>query len=69
MTKRKDYEGTVEIEHEGKKYKGRYVIEKSLVTVFYGASRKQSTQIGGGSAESLARLMLREFVQADPEPW
>ena len=55
----------VQIAFRGKIYSGRYAIEGNTITVFYG-TRNAPTQLGGSPALSLAKLLLREMVEADP---
>lgn len=53
----------VEIEIDGKRHTGSYVIEDEIVTVssaLYGSTR---TQVGGVRAAVLARSLLRELVE------
>ncbi len=56
----------ITVEVDGKTYSGRVEISRDLVTVStpYGS---KTTQIGGSPAESIARIMLREFVQAEKQ--
>ena len=58
-----DYQ-EVEIERDGKRYAGRYLIIQGkfpLIEVSY-RSRKKTTQLGGSPPELLARIMVRELV-------
>lgn len=54
--------GTVEIEVEGKIYKGTYTVWKGLVTVEY-EEKSKSTQVGGSTPAGIARLLLREIIE------
>jgi len=67
MKKRKGLEGTVEVEHKGKRHVGRFTVKGRLVTLNYGA-RSMTTQVGGSPAKTIARVMLRELVAEDREP-
>jgi hypothetical protein len=53
---------TIEIEMNGRKYRGSYYVEKGIVTVFTECERK-SADIAGSTPQGLARLMLREMVR------
>lgn len=53
---------TVEIEMNGRKYRGSYYVEKGVVTVFTECERK-SANIAGSTPHGLARLMLGEMVR------
>ena len=53
---------TVEIEMNGRRYRGSYYVEKGIVTVFTGCERK-SAHIAGSTPQGLARLMLGEIVR------
>lgn len=52
----------VSTEIDGKSYSGTYTVESKMVTVWTAMGRK-TTQISGGSAPTLARLMLGELVR------
>jgi hypothetical protein len=55
----------IEIDHNGKTYKGAYTIDatEGMITVTYGGKGKIA-QLGGlaSAPESLARIMLQELV-------
>ncbi|CAN5358373.1 hypothetical protein BH10PSE17_BH10PSE17_25020 [soil metagenome] len=53
----------VSVEINGKTYHGTYTTESGTVTVSNGYSR-QTTHVGGSHADVIARMMLREIVQA-----
>jgi hypothetical protein len=53
---------TIEIEMNGRKYRGSYYVEKGIVTVFTGCERK-SEYVAGSTPQGLARLMLGEMVR------
>lgn len=55
---------TIEIEMNGRKYRGSYYVEKGIVTVFTGCERK-SAHIAESTPQGLARLMLGEMVRED----
>lgn len=50
------------VEFEGKTYSARYSVSSSVVTVnsVYGSN---STQVGGSTAEIIARMLFREILQ------
>ena len=50
----------IEIQIDGRTVRGTYYVEKGIVTVttLYG---RKSTQVGGSSPESIARLLLRSL--------
>lgn len=58
----------VTVTKDGKAYKGTYWVESGCVTVTAigpdAQYLKKATQLGGSSAETLARTMLSEFVQS-----
>lgn len=56
----------VEIVYEGHAYTGDYVVESGTVRVTY-KLHSRSTQLGGHEADGLARMLLRELVQATIE--
>jgi len=49
---------------DGITYTGTYYFKSSLVCVQYGAGSK-ATQLGGSTAESIARLLLSELVREE----
>jgi hypothetical protein len=53
---------TIEIEMNGRKYRGSYYVERGIVTVFTECERK-SADIAGSTPQGLARLMLGEMVR------
>lgn len=55
----------VQITKGGKTYNGSYTTAKGMITVSY-LGRTKTTQLGGSAAapENLARIMLRELVDA-----
>lgn len=59
-------EDDIEIDVDGKVVKGRYVVSRSMITV-YGPTGSVTTQLGGsaGAPASLARMILREIVERD----
>lgn len=54
------------LERNGKIYKARYVIEKKMITVFYG-DRQKTTQLGGSAnyPGSLARVIAYELIEEE----
>jgi hypothetical protein len=56
----------IKVEIDGRTYLGRVEVSRDLVTVStpYGS---KTTQIGGSPAESIARILLREIVQAEKQ--
>jgi hypothetical protein len=53
---------TIEIEMNGRKYRGSYYVEKGIVTVFTECERK-SAHMADSTPQGLARLMLGEMVR------
>jgi hypothetical protein len=51
----------VSVEINGKAYSGTYTTERDIITVSTAMGHK-AAQIGGMTAETLARFMLRELV-------
>jgi hypothetical protein len=54
---------SVEIERDGKKYNGRYTVDRRLITVVYNG-RTKSTQLGGSGGYAIATALLSELVNA-----
>ena len=56
-------EGTVEIELDGRTYKGEWRIDRAMITVRY-AMLQETTQVGNGPypPTQLARQLLSELV-------
>ena len=54
----------IRVEIDGKTYSGRVEVSRDLVTVRtpYGS---KTTQIGASPVRSIARILLREIVQAE----
>jgi hypothetical protein len=52
----------VTIEFEGREVSGTYSVSRGMITVstLYG---RKSTQVGGSTSASLARIMLRELAR------
>lgn len=62
MPRRKNPElHDIEVEIDGKHYEGTYSVESGVVTVYYGFNNK-ATQIGGSSAQRIARTLLFELI-------
>jgi hypothetical protein len=61
MIKKEPQYKIISIESGGKVYTGSYYIERKTITVHY-QGFAQTTQIGGSTPESLARLILSELV-------
>ena len=57
-------DGTVKTELSGKRYKGDWVVESGLVTVFFEDVPPQTTQCHPKYPTSTARMLLREMVKA-----
>ena len=55
-------ENEVQIEHNGKTYRGRYYVSGNVVTVTW-SLESRSTQIGGSAPAALARMLLKELVR------
>jgi hypothetical protein len=51
----------VTIELDGKPYSGTYIVDRGSVRVSFGAGSK-ITQLGGSTAEHIAKLLLAELV-------
>lgn len=49
---------------DNKEYPGSYKVERKIITVFY-KNRHAATQLGGSTADSLARVILKELVDID----
>lgn len=56
------------IQYKGKIYRAHYYVESGVVTVEAMSEdatvAKQTTQIGGSTAELVARMLLRELIDA-----
>ena len=56
------------MEHNGKTYRAHYYVESSVVAVEAmskdAAVEKLTAQIGGSTAEHVARMLLRELIEA-----
>ena len=61
MAKPRDDEREIEGEYLGKRYTGGYSFRGGAVTV-HSFSGSKTTQIGGSSAEPIARILLTEIV-------
>lgn len=53
----------VEIILGDKKYSANYFLEKGVLTVMTAEYGQKSTQLGGLTAETLAKTLLRELVE------
>jgi len=51
----------IEIQIDGRTVKGRYYVERGILTVTTAHGQK-STQLGGSSGGSMARMLLRELA-------
>jgi hypothetical protein len=62
MKKQPPISHSLSVEIDGKTYPGDYSVSSGVVTVqsMYGCG---STQIGGSTASSIARVLLREIVE------
>ena len=58
----------ISMTHNGKTYRAHYYVESGVVTVEVmsedAAVTKQTTQIGGSTAEHVALMLLREMIDA-----
>jgi len=58
--------GEVEIVHDGKPYKGTYVVENGMLTLEHmtedGVTARKSSHVGGMREQTLARTLLSELV-------
>jgi hypothetical protein len=51
---------TIEIEMNGRKYRGSYYVEKGIVTVFTGCERKSEYVAGSTPQEGLAQFLCED---------
>jgi len=57
------YEREIEIEISGRKYSGRYVVERGLMTVYYAGYNKSTQEsLPGGNLNVRGKKILRELV-------
>ena len=57
------YEREIEIEISGRKYSGRYVVERGLMTVYYAENSKSTHEsLPGGNLNVRGKKILRELV-------
>ena len=57
------YQREIEIEISGRKYSGRYVVERGLMTVHYAGYNKSTHEsLPGGNVNVRGKKMLRELV-------
>ena len=58
----------VSMDYNGKTYQAKYYIESKCVTIEAisddGVFIEHTTQIGGGTAETVARMLLRELIDS-----
>jgi len=55
----------VEVEHNGKTYKGEWTLHRKMITVrcwINDANKEKTTQLGGMPPKALAQILLREIV-------
>ncbi|WP_335709206.1 hypothetical protein [Chitinimonas sp. JJ19] len=52
----------IEVESEGKIYRADYVLSENVVTVF-GEGGTSSTQLGGVSERTIAKMLLRNLIR------
>lgn len=55
-------EGIMAVEVDGRTVRGSYRVERGIITVSSSAGSR-STEIGGSTAEQLARLLLLELAE------
>jgi len=55
----------IQIDCDGKTYRGYYTVARETVIVSYRDSTK-STPVGGSPPQSIAERLLRELVDSDP---
>ena len=53
----------VEVEVDGKLYRGRYQVDRGIIAVSMMDGRRKATQVGGSPPEVLARILLCELVR------
>ena len=53
----------VSVEFEGKTYSAQYAVRSKVVTLVHPVYGGGATQIGGSTAQSIARILLREALQ------
>lgn len=51
------------VEIDGRKYTGSYTVSGRVITVHGPDFASKSTQLGGSSADSLARVLMREMIR------
>ncbi len=56
------YEREIEIEISGRKYSGRYVVERGLLTVYYAGYKSTHELMPGAKANERSKKILRELV-------
>ena len=57
------YQREIEIEISGRKYSGRYVVERGLMTVYYaGFNKSMDAALPGSNVNIRGKKMLRELV-------
>lgn len=57
------YQREIEIEISGRKYSGRYVVERGIMTVYYaGYSKSTHESLPGGNLNVRGKKILRELV-------
>ncbi|MCZ6839339.1 MAG: hypothetical protein O7G13_08680 [Alphaproteobacteria bacterium] len=57
------YEREIDIEISGRKYSGRYVVERGLLTVYYAEySKSTNASLPGGNLNVRSKKILRELV-------
>ena len=64
MKKIKSIPSPVTLEHNGKTYRGSYIVEKGTISVS-AMGRIKSTQLGSSPPENLARIILREIIDSE----
>jgi hypothetical protein len=53
----------VEVEVDGKLYRGRYQVDRGTITLSTQDGRRKATQVGNSPTEALARNLLREIIR------
>ena len=57
----------VEVEVDGKLYRGRYHVDRGIIALSTLDGRRKATQLGSSPPESLARILLREIIRDGAE--
>ena len=61
LSRRRGYEGRVDVEHRGRTHYGRFAVEGKIIRVSY-EGQQRSAQLGDSPVDFLAKIMLLELV-------